>query len=389
MNSFKIKKHNYRLARLSVTRLFAALPVSLVVGHASAIDLYATTQAGLDSNPHHLTESHAPEQQEFIYTDIKLSTNYQKKFYAKASAKKTHFINDERGDWFKSKIDLLFKSKFKLSKSKFRYRISADHNTYDKTYISKTTGNVATYNGQSIADRYDSTTTNFKALLSYKTKQNATFKSYFQQRTKSYESLNIEGLSNLDYGHNRFGFEVDYRVSDTGKFFADSGVTTRDYDDRRAKDLQGEDVLNTDLQYDYKDIKVGYSHRPEKGAHWKYTFKYSMRTDNNSGYWDSDSGYVSIYSKYQFGDWQSLSTTLKYSKFSYENQLDTSLESLDEETKERQGFSLKLNYQWTLATLFETEVALYVSLEAATFESSNIIYQYQQNSLAAGIRWTL
>ena len=166
-------------------------------------------------------------------------------------------------------------------------------------------------------------------------------------------------------------------------------IGSEDVVDRRAKDLEGLDVIDSNLVYDYLDFEVGYLYRPEKGVRWKYTFKYTARTDNDSGYWNADSGYVSIYTKYNLTDYHILSAKLKYSKFSYENQLDADLVSLDELSKEKLGFSLELDYQWILATLYDTQLGLYATVNLDAFASSNVLYEYQRNDVAIGIRWNL
>ncbi|TQV84398.1 hypothetical protein [Aliikangiella coralliicola] len=356
---------------------------------ASSADLYLTGLYGLDDNPHNLSDARAPKQEEFAFADFKLSANYDRMFYAKAYAKKAHYFNDERADWFKGELDLAFKSKFKIKKYRFRYKLSADHMVNDETYVSKVTGLVATFGGQSIADRYDAETTNYNGELSYKTKQNTTFKLKLQQRQKAYEEFTIAGLSNLDYDHNRIGFDIDYRPSDSGRFFLDTEVTQRDFVDRRAKDLQGDDIADSQLEYNYYGVKMGYVYRPDSSVRWRYSFKYNNRRDNSSGYWNANASSISISTKYVLADYHILKGRLKYSKFTYENQLDQDTTGLDEEIKERHGVTLSFDYEWILATLYDTKLGLYFGIESGAFVSSNPDYEYEGTSVSAGIRWRI
>ena len=390
MNARRIRTNNkIRLKGFKAIVTCCALITIGTVKQALAIDIYAKGVVGVDTNPHELSDVHLPTQQEYAYADFKLSADYDEMFYVKGYAKQANYINDERASWYQSKIELAFKSDFIIKQNSFDYAISANQMTNDETYVSKSTGLVATYNDESLADRFDSTSNHIEGLLSYKTKQNTTFKLRYQTRDKSFEALEIDDLSNLDYKHVNIGLDIDYFVSERGNFFADTSVIKREYVDRRAKDLEGLDVIDSNLVFDYLDFEVGYLFQPEKDVQWKYTFKYTSRTDNDSGYWNADSGFISIFTKYNLSDYHILSAKLKYSKFSYENELDEDSVSLDEQSKEKLGFSLEFDYQWILATLYKTQLGLYASVKVDAFASSNELNEYQRNDLAVGIRWSL
>jgi len=369
---------------LSLTALVLLSPTAL-----TKVKLYASGLYGIDSNPHELSDALTNQQEDFLYGNFRLSANYDKLLYVKASAKKAQYFNDERADWFKGNIDLAIKSRFKIKKQRFRYKLSMSQSINDKTYVSRVTGLVATFGGQSIADRYDSTLTDYSGRLTFLSRQNTKFSLEYQQRSKSYEEFEIANLSNLDYDHSKLTFDINYKGSEKGYFFAEASYTLRDYLDRRAKDLLGGNIIDSDLGYSYSDFKAGYNYRPNKQLRWKYTFNYRQRNDNASGYWDADFAYISVYSKYILADYHILTGSLKYSKYTYENQLDLDLVELDEFNKEKQGFSLKLDYHWILATLYQTKLGLYVSLQASAFDHTNQDYQYQRNSAAVGIRWSL
>lgn len=361
----------------------------LTSSQVMAVELYFTGSYGIDSNPHQLPDIHTIDQEAFVHGDLAFSGDYNETLFFKANAKKAQYSDDERADWFKSDLDLAFKSKFSIKQYDFGYQISADHASYDKTYVNEVTGLVGTFNGQSIADRFDADLMNFNAHLSYETTQNTTFTIRYQQSDKDFEQIDIVGLSDLDFKHDRIGLDIDYQASKEGLFFAEIDFTTRDYLDRRAKDLDGIDVADTDLSYRYYAFKVGYDYRPDESVHWKYTFNYSKRSDNDSGYWDSDTGSVSIYSQYVLADYHIITGNLKLSRYAFENQVESGLVSLDEEDRDREGASLYLDYQWIFATFFKTRIGAYVTLEASAYDSPHPEYIYHRYSASVGVRWTI
>jgi len=348
----------------------------------------ATVVYGLDTNPHHLSSEHNPMEQEFAAGEFKFRTDFFDTLYISGKAEKSVYFDDARADEFYASANISVKSKFKLFKTRFKYKIGANYRAKDKTYVSKATGLVATFGGQSVADRYDSTQNNYVVELSYKPYRSLKLEFVYEGRDKSYEEFEIAGLSNLDYTHQRYGVGLEYKASSVGKFFFNGAFKQREYVDKRAKNLEGDDILDTDLVYDYYTINIGYIYKPSKDVRWKYAYNYENRRDNETGYYDGTSGYLSMSASYRLGDYHFIKGRLKYSKLSFENQLDEGDTEFDEDAKEKQGGTAMIGYEWILATLFDTNLAFYIELEHTNFDNTNLIYRYEQNKASAGIRWS-
>jgi len=350
--------------------------------------LNATLVYGYDTNPHQLSDIHSPLEQQFAQADFKYSERFFKRIYFRAKASKTKYFDDARADEFNGYASLALKSKFKIGKQKFRYKIAANYRSKDKTYVSKTTGLVATFGGQSIADRYDSTQLNYSAELTYKAHELLNFELLYQARNKEYQAFDIPGLSNLDYDHGRYRLGMVYKASDLGKFFMYGTFKRRNYVDRRGKDLNGADIPDTNLKYDYLSLDMGYIYRPNNKIRWRYTYNYEERRDSVSGYFNSTSGFISISASHQIGDYQFFTGKLKYSKNSLINQTQQSINPLDDENKDKQGGTVGIGYELVLATLFDTNFAFYIDLEYRNFKSSAPLFTYDRGVASAGIRWS-
>lgn len=374
---------NFR--RLLISALIACPSVVMASDNQS---VNATVVYGFDSNPHQLSSDLLPVKQNFTAGEFKLRTNMYKTVYFSANATKSIYSDDVRADQFNASANLALKSDFKIFKRKFKYKIAASYRTKDKTYVSKTTGLVSTFGGQSIADRYDSDQTNYLGELSYKPHKFLKLNISYQDREKTYQEFDIAGLSNLDYTQQYALLGMQYKASDVGRFYLNASVKQREYLDKRAKDLEGVDIADTDLIYDYHTVNIGYIYRPSKDIRWKYAYNYEDRTDNGSGYYNANSGYLSIAGKYRIGDYHFLKSRIKYSRFSFVNQLDQGEDPLDEEAKEKQGVSLMFGYEWVVATLFDSNFAVYVEVEYSNFDNTNIIYTYERSMGSVGIRWS-
>ena len=372
--------------RLSLVALIFSSAVSFA-SDKEAVN--ATIVYGLDTNPHHLSNELTPVDQEYAEGDFKFRAKFFDALHVAAKANKTIYFDDARADEFNASASIALRSKFKLFKKRFRYKLGANYRAKDKTYVSKVTGLVATFGGQSIADRYDSTQNNYVAALSFKPYRSLKVEFEYEGRDKAYEEFEIPGLSNLDYAHQEYLFGIEYKASRVGKFFLNGAYRQREFVDKRTKDLEGDDIADTDLIYDYFTTNIGYIYKPDKKTRWKYAYNYESRRDNGSGYYDGTGGYISMSASYELGDYHFIKGRLKYSKFSFENQLDEGDTPLDEDAKEKQGGSIMVGYEWVMATLFDNNLALYVELEHSTFSNTNLIYSYEQSKASAGFRWSV
>lgn len=376
------------MASTRVFILFWASFSSLTVTASNKEAINATIAYGYDTNPHQLSKSLNPIEQQFAIADLDFSERFFRLISVRARANKTLYFDDRRADEFNGYASLGLSSRFKIAKQKFKYKLSADYRSKDKTYVSKTTGLVATFAGQSIADRYDSTQLNYLGGLSYQPTSYLDFEISYQTRTKEYQTFEIDGLSNLDYTRQRYVLGMKYRPSKVGRFFLDGTIKKRDYKDRRGRELDRTFVPDTNLKYDYWSLDIGYIYRPSKKVFWKYTYNYEERRDNVSGYYNATSGFIAISARHQVGDYQFFTGRLKYLKFSLINQIVQNSDPLDDDNKDRQGGSAMIGYELVLATLFDTNLAFYVELEYRNFKNTRTTFSYERGVASAGVRWS-
>ncbi len=373
------------------TKRLCAIAIISCCQQATASDFnisnfYLGSVYGSDDNPLRVSDVHSPQNEEFLFNNFRFSGNYKKSIYFATTAKQSNFFSDDRADQSNYDAKVGVKSDFNIKEQNFNYGISAQGLTSDATYVSRRTGQTATFRGEEVGDRYDADTFNINADISFQTHFNTTFSVEIQIRDKEYVNYNRLGLSNLDYTHDKFIFGAKYKLSNAHRFSAATSYTSRDFDDRRAKDITGDDVDGSNLIYNYNEIKLSYIYRPSQISRWKYSVKYTQRKDNNSGYWNADSGSVSVYNKYTLANNHTFTNRLKYSSFTYDNQFDPNLVSLEDEIKERKGFSYSLDYHFVFATLQHMNVGLYSSFDYYNFDSRDINYQYDRKRISLGIR---
>ena len=365
--------------------------LALLVGSVIASpdkSVNATVTYGIDDNPFNLTESLNGVEQNFIFGEFSARTNFNKFFYLSAKADKVVYPDDPRADQFQGFASARINTRFKAFGEKFRFKLGGNYRVKDKTYVSKVTGLVGTYRGQSIADRYDWDQTTAETELNYYTTKNLMLEFKYQNRAKDYVDLLIDGVSDFSYKHNRYTLGLEYKASKLGRFFINGTFNERVYNDKRGRDLFGDEIAGTDLIYTFHTLNLGYIYRPNKKVRWRYTYQYEERRDNTSGYYNATKGYVALSATHQFGDYQHLKVKAKYSKFSLINQNVFDPLELEEMANDRKGLSLTLGYEWVFATLFDTNIALYSEIDYANFESFDVTYTHESRRFSLGLRWS-
>ena len=348
----------------------------------------ATITYGVDDNPFNLTESLKGTEQNFIFGEFSAKTSFNKMFYLSAKAEKSLYADDPRADQFQGSVNARINTRFKAFGEKFRFKLGGNYRVKDKTYVSKNTGLVGTFGGVSIADRYDWEQTTMDTELNHFVTKNLTLEFQYQNRSKDYEQLDVVGISDFSYIHDTYLLGLEYKASKKGRFFINAALNERVYNNKRGRDLFGDEVDGTDLVYTTHRLNLGYLYRPNKKVRWRYTYHYEERRDNVSGYYNSTKGHVALSASHQFGDYQYLTAKAKYSKFSLINQNVFDPIESEEMASDRQGLSFTLGYEWVFATLFDTNIALYSEIDYANFDSFDLIYAYESRRFSLGLRWS-
>lgn len=354
---------------------------------SSAADFDISGRVGYDSNPLKLSETFGSVSQPFFRGHFEISDDYQKQWKWGIKVDNANYPQNNEADWQKMAGNLGFNSKFKFYGEKFRYKLSADHKTDDRTFVSRFTGQVGKFSGVDLGDRYDTNVSHINAALVYRTNTKKRFEFYYQARNKNYQSYDVVGLSKLDYVHHRLGLDMRFPLSETSKIKLIPEFTFRDYKDRRIKDVNGNSLVDTDLQFQYLNFEGSYSSGSLGDLLWKVSAKYSQRTDNGEGYWDSATTSLSLYARYVLIEDHIFSSSIGYRQLSYANRVDVADVDVNELLQANNGFTFKFDYKYVFYHAKASKLSLFAKLQVDSFDSSSLAYQYDRNQLSAGIRW--
>ena len=373
-----------------ISRSLACCSLLSVSSAVSAIEFKTLAYAGLDNNPHNLSSLLDSSDEVFAVAGFYSESNVKELFYWDVATTKFYYPDDQRADVFDVTADVKFKSDFSIYDVPFEYYIGANYESFDKTFVSKQTGAVATISGVSLANRYDRDTDGYYLGLAYPHDEN--LKYFIEYRTKNdvFEEISLAGLDNLNNSETTVTLGLNLYTPNDGYFYLDLDYNIRTYDERQDRaEEDGALIADTFLEFNRYGADAGYVFQPDDRTRWEFAFHYINRSTNGTRYYDAQRAKISVKADHRLADYHFLDAELSYQTFYYDEDFDQPYELYDEDETQSRGFKLKLEYSWILATLFDTNMGFYANIQAGAFDSPQGEFVYSNAKIAAGFRWSL
>lgn len=385
------------LFKKGVCVLLASVGATAVYAHEIEFELFS----GSNTNPNKLPESFEVDAATFGFAGLKIShMPVRTGFYYNLDAKSTVFLADEEAisdpqhaDESRGEVELGFKwrPRFKHGRARFKWELYAG--ARDSTYVFRSTGEPAMRDldndgiDEDLGDRFDSTWSGFKTTMAIPISEEADFLFELDITDKQYELFEFPNLSNLNYqqAYMDLGFEKWIWPRTALKTMIGGGF--RYYEDRRAKDVAtGDDIAGTDLEYAYLEVENTLEYLITNRWKWQMGFEVQQRQDNEDGYYDSTTGKAFMRLRYRNKDAVKFLLSMSYGKRRYDN-IDEDPTLLEEEMREREGYSVKAELSRTIFERTHLNMDLVIGVEANDYEASDPNFTYSQEQGYVGIRW--
>ena len=268
----------------SITQYLGFLLLMMALSNNGfSLTLNSNLSSGYDSNPSTLTDKLNPEAATFARIRATVSQKITSNIKTKISVNSRRYSSDgENADTSRSKFSLKYKDKIG-EKMKSTLTLSANIGTFDKTYVSHTTGNIGTFGGQDLSDRYDYQWWSTSGSLSKKITRRLTANFGSKMLVRDYEDYDISGLSNFDYRQLTFSTRWRYRFSKSHRSILDLGLSKREYDDKRELTLIGTTIENSDLMYTHQNLSLSHRYRVTRYLTIEGTASYFSQQDSGQG----------------------------------------------------------------------------------------------------------
>ena len=360
--------------------LFVCSIISLQTAIGVEVSLQSTP--GFDSNPLRLNEDLLPEGAMFsenrLTLDHKIGDALSIKFRAQATS-----FEEKLRDANRESLSSRFIYRIDPSKSS-TVKFSGSMGLSDKTYVSRSTGQIAQFSGQDIGDRYDY---NWQGLeLDYRFRLNKIHRFDVEVilQSRDYHDYTNLGLSNRDYTQFELASSWRYKITKEWTVKNSFEYQFRDYLDREALDLGGNSIANSQLAYQYQGVSSELIWKVTKEHRVFAKFSYIDKSDNASGYYDTESLRFNaewvwspnktdkIRVRWRYSDLKSSSTPL-------EDELD------DTDGLDTVGSTLTLQGQKALWNVAGGRVSVLGRFQSYSYDAQQSIYTYDRNKFYLGL----
>jgi len=372
---------------------FLLLMITLT-NNGFSLELNSKLSGGYDSNPSTLADKFDPEAAIFARIRATVSQKITSNLKTSISVNSRRYNSDgENSDTNRSKLSLKYRDTIG-EKMKSKLTLSADIGTFDKTYVSHTTGNIGTFSGQDLSDRYDYQWWSTSASLSKKITRRLTANFGSEMLVRDYEDYDIAGLSNFDYRQLTFSTRWRYRFSKSHRSILNLGLSKREYDDKRELTLTGTTIENSDLMYTHQNVSLSHRYKFNRYLTIKGSASYFSQQDSGQGYYD----YIRLSSqlaiRYKVLPLSNIQLKFDYRKDDYERADAQNNNQQDEgdtlSKKETRSVSLRFESQLPFKMLLgkrptKSYPTLYALWQNKSIEANDANYTYDRQQIQAGI----
>ncbi len=364
--------------------LFLVCLSSIVLSsEAHSLQVRATSSIGHDSNPYQLASRHDPSNAGFNMSSLRLSGKPYE--WLSLSAQQTQLSYETPSDLADTKSNKASIKLKKIYKSNAGYwithRLNYRYRDHDKTYLDSE-GRIASFDNTDIRNRYDRKTHLLEQTNRFKLNQK--HRVYFNILAHQFDYQDFENLTNFD--SKSLGGEARWKFipSKRHTFDLELGVSKREYDDRRARDLQSESIESSDLHLLNTDISVKYKFFLSESQEFWIGGTQIMQEDSHSGYYDSTSNSGFFRVRQKLGVSHSFDLRLSYGEHTYDERAQN-IELIEEVTLSSKYQTASYVQQHIIHNQDGLVVTLQFSAQATEQNTNRPDYNYRQSKFATGL----
>jgi len=350
-------------------------------------EIKLSSSMAYDSNPFRFSKRLKPSGSEYIETKIRASYDLNQSFSFEAKLDDKRYGSDtDEANSIKYTLGTAFVNRFKFLDRKSRFRSKLRWGQFDKTYVSRSTGEIAQWSNEEIGDRYDYSYWESKNDLSWKYNKQTRLIMNLDHYDKNYQDFSDATISDLDYSETSLGFTWGHKFNKQHKLKAKIEHTLRSYDDYRAHDKGGVDVAGSDLEYRTWMARLTYS--AKLGNSWRLSAisQIAERKDNAVGYDDSTKTIVRLGVDYHVSPVSVLKVSVMHTKNDYSSRA-AEQNVVDDDQHEETGFRYRFQYERELQSVKGLSV-----ISAYRYDdkkSGKADYQHNRSQVSLGLEYKL
>ena len=363
--------------------------------HCAAFETAIAVDTGFDSNPYRISDDIGSESGLFVSTDLELGhiaeVATRGELFIETSGRFIKYDEDaEEGDRFDGKLAFGYVDGTRSSGALgLKRKLELEFGLTDRTYVDRATGLPAVSGTESIDNRYSHRDYAVKGRLDFKPENMETHgstrflirgKFAIKEYVDDYSNL---GLTRLDYQAYTIEPGLRHKLSNWANLKVDFPITLRVYEDRRALDLTGAEIVDSDLEYTYFRWDVGVGFKIGESFEIEPSFTGYLRRDNEDGYHDATKYGVKLATEYFPNRDSAFSFSVGYGDRSFDETVPRS-NPADEADRARSTIKFNLRYERSFAKKGLLPITLFADASYQDIDNENLLYSYDRSIFRIG-----
>ncbi len=341
---------------------------------------------GYDTNPFKLRDALDQRESGFLEADVKFQNRFESGFGFDIRGNFTFHSDADDADSQNLSGAITYKTKSSFLGKDAAFDARLRYTDLDRTYVSKTTGEIATSLGTPTPDRRDYQTLDGRARVQFDLSDTAKLRWGIDGRQRDYVDYTSLDLYNLDFSHWSTGVELTFEQSKASQIYFGLLYRIRDYDNREGRDLAGDPVVGSSLEYTFLEFEAGWEWEIAKSQEMHLSYGFTGREDNVSGYYDSTRHEFTVGYQCETQNQHQVSLQMQYLDYSYDNNVSDALLENEEPINSKDGYRFVAGYDHFLHEAGEAKFYLTTSVTYEDYDSVEANYIYDRSIAQIGVK---
>ena len=372
----------------SLSKYLGRIGFAILIVPPAIAEVTATVGIGYDDNPFKLSDVNNDDEGAFLDAEFRVEQPLGGNFALDARVR--HIAADSGSEdasrttysailEYEADTDLFGKPAELL----FHGRVAG----FDKTFVSRNTGNVGVFAGTQVPDRFDYTSVELRGRLDLDVSDTSTLRFQLDVRDRNYEDYTSIGLSNLDYQQVFGNFVWRYQPTDTHDIRFGAALGQRAYDNRPGRALDGSVVAGSNLDFTFFNADASWKYDLNDQNDIRFSYTYNTREDSVGGYFDTTRHTAKLRYRYRPDRDNRFAAELGFTDFTYDNIPASAIINNEENLGPNDGVSGSLSYDRRLFESDNRDLWLETKIAYEDFDSDNVNFVYNRSVLQIGLKY--
>lgn len=357
----------------------------LMAPNAFAISLNTSlsTKIGYDTNPYRLSDQFDIQGSDFIDYHVKAKIKFTKKF--SLTAKGDFQDYGDSATWGDNNT-LTAELRYQTGKFHKQRGISLNYKQKDKTYVSRINGTTAISSEQSLDNRYDYQALTLNTYRNFKLIKRVYNQIELDLNQKDYTDYPQLSITDFDYQGFKLTDIITIKANKRNTHNINASYESRFFSNREQKNSTGDEIAGTEMVFNYLGLGYQYHYKPNKHIRFDLNSGFTQRTDNGSGYYDSQKFVIGVTSNYKWHTSSTLMLNYRYSDSSYLREPEINQASNEEDFTSESKHVAKLTSITQLPKSWLKQASFIVKYIHTIANSNRGQYQYNRQIISSGLK---